>query len=387
MVWCCCRPASRRKVIDCEGWISWSAIVGETDQSTVLSFVRKYTESNSARLSKAADGKAVSVAAARNDLAMLCGPPPLSSTRLAQIRDSLPRADLVAFDALGIDSSMLAHEYVLVLQQFPARFDDAQFLCEQLFRKVSVEELVESEDEKRRQSSDESGDQTSLEEAAPVRVMPRRRHSEQAMMAGVERETVSDSKVKSPYPGLSMPLALPLFLSDSLSLSLTLALALTLFRARSLSLSPAGPGAVRPSQHGGPRTPKQKKEPAIQLVGAASDGGSVLPPLPAFASARRGRRPHSSSSADAMKRHRESRRRRSTANSGGASSGSDSDDGDASDVRRRRSETAAPQRAAPDSETATQRVSNRRYSHYSARNRSRLPTAQWSSDSAGSSAG
>ena len=385
MVWCCCRPASRRKVIDCEGWISWSAIVGETDQSTVLSFVRKYTESNTARLSKAAKGKAVSVAAARNDLAMLCGPPPLSSTRLAQIRDSLPRADLVAFDALGIDSSMLAHEYVLVLQQFPARFDDAQFLCEQLFRKVSVEELVESEDEKRRQSSDESGDQTSLEEAAPVRVMPRRRHSEQAMMAGVERETVSDSKVKSPYPGLSTPLALPLFLSDALSLSVSLSGSDSLSLA--LAHTPAGPGAVRPSQHGGPRTPKQKKEPAIQLVGAASDGGSVLPPLPAFASARRGRRPHSSSSADAMKRHRESRRRRSTANSGGASSGPESDDGDAPDVRRRRSETAAPQRAAPDSETATQRVSNRRYSHYSARNRSRLPTAQWSSDSAGSSAG
>ena len=261
MVWCCCRPASRRKVIDCEGWISWSAIVGETDQSTVLSFARKYTESNTARLSKAAKGKAVSVAAARNDLAVLCGPPPLSSTRLAQIRDSLPRADLVAFDALGIDSLMLAHEYVLVLQQFPARFDDAQFLCEQLFRKVSVEELVESEDEKRRQSSDESGDQTSLEEAAPVRVMPRRRHSEQAMMAGVERETVSDSKVKSPYPGLSTPLALPLFLSDSLCLSLTLAL--TLFSSLSLSHTcrPGGcpPFAARWAAH--PEAEKRASNP------------------------------------------------------------------------------------------------------------------------------
>ena len=246
-------------MIDCEGWISWSAIVGETDQSTVLSFVRKYTESNTARLSKAAKGKAVSVAAARNDLAVLCGPPPLSSTRLAQIRDSLPRADLVAFDALGIDSSMLAHEYVLVLQQFPARFDDAQFLCEQLFRKVSVEELVESEDEKRRQSSDESGDQTSLEEAAPVRVMPRRRHSEQAMMAGVERETVSDSKVKSPYPGLSTPLALPLFLSDSNCLSLTLAL--TLFRSLSLThLQARGLSALRSTVGRAPRSRKKSQQ-------------------------------------------------------------------------------------------------------------------------------
>eukprot|EP01052_Picozoa_sp_SAG31_P061971 SAG31_NODE_21004_length_560_cov_0.462039_1_plen_48_part_01 len=43
---CCCGGRPSRKVMDYAGSLSWSAILGETDQGTVLSFVREYAQLN-----------------------------------------------------------------------------------------------------------------------------------------------------------------------------------------------------------------------------------------------------------------------------------------------------------------------------------------------------
>lgn len=170
---CCCGARPSRKVIHYEGALSWSAIVGETDQSTVLTFVSTYSELHRAQLQKAASGNSRAASKSRNDLRVLCGRPPIAVPSLARIRNSLPKADVAAFDALGIDSTMLAHEFVLMLQKFPEHFDDAKFLCEQLFRKVSVEDLVESAEEKqRRRSSNESRNQKASRKSSATHIKP-----------------------------------------------------------------------------------------------------------------------------------------------------------------------------------------------------------------------
>jgi hypothetical protein len=438
---CCCGGRPSRKVMDYAGSLSWSAILGETDQGTVLSFVREYAQLNGVQLQKAAEGNSRAAANTRNDLRVLCGSPPVKNARLAQIRNSLPKADVVAFDSLGIDSTMLGHEYVLMLQRFPEHFDDAQFLCEQLFRKVSVEDLVESAGEKQRRRS--SGESRNQKRAASHKTVSstvsesvnrdnsrggpgvwldgsdfaeqqsrrrssgssrgsradgasRRRHSTSSARNRHHSSAGSQHRTPSATNGLESavqaePLT-PRRGSEQSIEDFEREMDSFLEQTRQncsgkLNVAP-GPGAVHPSQHGGPPTPKPEKVP---YVGAASKGGSFLPPLPNFDSSDQRRRssgssssqskcggstrherPMSSSSTD-RNRHRSGRRRSSGSRSGGASSGSDCDEEDANGVRRRRSDSGIP---------------HRRHSGSSASNRSGSEgQRRRSGSSAGSSAG
>lgn len=392
--------------MDYAGSLSWSAILGETDQGTVLSFVKKYTETNSAQLQKAAEGNSRAAANTRNDLRVMCGPPPVKTARLARIRNSLPTADVVAFDSLGIDSTMLGHEYVVILQRFPDHFDDAQFLCEQLFQKVSVEDLVESADEKqRRRSSGESRGQRHLKNlragshntATSTASKCAHRDNDEVWLDGSDfaeqqsrrgssassrgsrtgdasrrrdstsparnrRHSSAGSQYRTPSATSRLESAIqaepltPRHGSEQSIEEFEREMDSFLEQNRQscsdgkLNVAP-GPGAVHPSQHGEPPTSKSEKLP---YVGAASKGGSFLPPLPKFDSSDQRRRssgsssPHSksrgstrherplsSSSADGNGHRRSGRRRSSGSRSGGASSGSDFDDDDARNIRRR----------------------------------------------------
>eukprot|EP01046_Picozoa_sp_COSAG06_P036783 COSAG06_NODE_4088_length_4587_cov_16.117157_5_plen_570_part_00 len=375
-----------------EGALSWSAILGATDQGTVLSFIQKYTELSRTQLQKAAAGDARAAGKTRNDLRLLCGPPPVKTPSLARIRSALSKTDVAAFDALGVDSAMLGHEFVLMVQRFPEHFDDAQFLCEQLFRKITVEDLVESADEKqrRRSSSEARGSETSSSfalgpssktlstapgaagrgnsrgstwvdgsdfEAQQARRgssassrassagsagAHRRRSSTSSGSASGRRRSGSTTKQQPSKPSLGPDVrALPdpnwapvvtepltprrgseqsieeferemdTFLEqkrrnssceasavDSTASSAEAPAALT-------AAAPAGPGAVHPSQHGGPPTPKAAAAAGkLMYVGAASKGGSFLPPLPTFDSSSQRRRSSGSSSSSSSRSNR-----------------------------------------------------------------------------------
>ena len=438
-----------------EGALSWSAILGATDQGTVLSFIQKYTELSRTQLQKAAAGDARAAGKTRNDLRLLCGPPPVKTPSLARIRSALSKTDVAAFDALGVDSAMLGHEFVLMVQRFPEHFDDAQFLCEQLFRKFTVEDLVESADEKqrRRSSSEARGSEMSSSfapgpssktlstapgaagrgnsrggwvDGSDFEAQQARRGSSassrasSAGSAGAHRRRSSASSGSSgrrrsgsltkqqpsttslgpdvralPDPNWAPVVTEPLtprrgseqsieeferemdtFLEqkrrnssceastiDSTASSAEAPAALT-------AAAPAGPGAVHPSQHGGPPTPKAAAAAGkLMYVGAASKGGSFLPPLPTFDSSSQRRRSSGSSSSSSSRSNRggggggvgsaagggrerrtdrrphsstgnRSHRRRHSGSSGGSSASEDEADGDViSKPRRRRSDS------------------------------------------------
>lgn len=410
----CGASSPKSSAVAYEGALSWSAIFGDTDQATVLAYVKAYSDLNALQLEKAASGDARAATKTRNDLRTLCGPPPVKTPSLAKIRNVLPKTDVGAFDALGVDSQMLGHEFVLMVQKFPDHFDDAEFLCEQLFRKITVEQLVESAEGKaaqRRRSSSEKSKPSSKPSSKPLstakgiskgrnraEILPgvhgtagsrdgtggfvdgvdfaaqqQRRGSSassqhSAGSGGGSRRRRSDTSVPSqpslrpdvralPDPNWAPVVAEPLTPRRGSEQSIAafereMDTFLEQKRRNSSGSESAAPngglGEAHPSQ-GGPPTPKpvaMSKSGREMYVGAASQGGSFLPPLPDFNSSDGNRRRSGGSASGGSGRgHSAGSSRRPNSSQAparrhsGSGGGSESEDEKRSKPRRRRSDS------------------------------------------------
>ena len=121
--------------------MSWSSILRATDQTTVTEYVKGYARLRRTQLQESSKGDAHAAQATRNELCELCGPSPIQTLELAGIRAQLPRSDVAAFDSLRVNPQLLADEFVRMVQQHPKHASDATFLCAELFKQVTVDDL------------------------------------------------------------------------------------------------------------------------------------------------------------------------------------------------------------------------------------------------------